>query len=232
MAEATTTPFVPISLAISTSSLFEIPAPHRGMISDKYCTETFINNRYKNDNMVKKVSIWLTLEPLIYSEPIHLAEISKKLKKPHTTVRKQLAVFENMGLVGKEKKGRQTFYKLKKVPLLIDYLTVIEKERLIRRCKEELVLKEITEHLHSFNNPIIIFGSAVDSVKKAGDIDILIVGKFNREKMKILGKKLNVKFHVINVKSFKETTEALKKEIVKKHLIIQESEGLIKWLMS
>jgi len=39
--------------------------------------------------MVKKVSIWSTLEPLLYSEPLHLAEISKKLKKPHTTVRKQ-----------------------------------------------------------------------------------------------------------------------------------------------
>jgi len=182
--------------------------------------------------MVKKVSIWLTLEPLLYAEPEHLAEISKKLKKPHTTVRKQLAIFEKIGLLEKEKKGRQTFYKLRKIPLLVDYLTVIEKEKLIKRCNEELVLKEIVEHLHSFNNPIIIFGSAVNSVKKAGDVDILVVGKLNREKIKLLERKLNLKFHVINVKSLKEITEALKKEIIKKHLIIQKSEEWIKWLIS
>ncbi len=116
--------------------------------------------------------------------------------------------------------------------MFVDYLTIIEKEKLIERCKEELVLKEIVKHLHSFNNPIIIFGSAVDSVKKAGDVDILVAGKFNREKIKLLKKKLNLKFHVIDVKSLKEISETLKKEITKKHLIIQKSEEWIKWLIS
>jgi len=182
--------------------------------------------------MVKKVSIWLTLEPLLYTGPKHLAEISKKLKKPHTTIRKQLAIFEKIGLVEKEKKGRQTFYRLKKISLLVDYLTIIEKEKLVKRCKEELVLKEIVEFLHSFNNPVVIFGSAVDSVKIARDIDLLVVGKFNREKIKFFEKKLNLNFHVINVKSLREVSETLKKEIIKKHLIIQKSEEWIKWLIS
>ena len=182
--------------------------------------------------MVKKVSIWLTLEPLLYSEAKHLAEISKELKKAHTTVRKQLAIFEKMGLVKKEKRGRQTFYKLKRIPLLVDYLIIIEKEKLIRRCKEELVLKEIVENLHSFNNSILVFGSAVDSIKKARDIDLLVIGKFDKKEFELLEKKLNLKFHIINVKSLKRVTETLKKEIIKKHLIIQGSEELIKWLIS
>ncbi|MCD6483011.1 MAG: winged helix-turn-helix transcriptional regulator [Candidatus Aenigmarchaeota archaeon] len=182
--------------------------------------------------MVKKVSIWSTLEPLLYSEAKHLAKISKELKKAHTTVRKQLAIFEKIGLVKKEKKGRQTFYKLRRIPLFIDYLTILEKEKLIRRCREELVLKEIVECLHSFNNPILVFGSAVDSVKKARDVDLLVVGKFNIEKIKLLEKRLNLKFHVINVRSLREINEALKKEITKKHLIVQGSEELIKWLIS
>jgi len=59
--------------------------------------------------MVKKVSIWLTLSPLLYSEAKHLAEISKELKRSHTTIRKQLTIFEKMGLIEKRKKGRQTF---------------------------------------------------------------------------------------------------------------------------
>lgn len=182
--------------------------------------------------MVKKVSIWLTLEPLLNFESVHLAKISRKLKKPHTTVRKQLAIFEKIGLIEKEKKGRQTFYRLRRNPLLIDYLTIIEKERLIKRCKEELVLKEIVEFLHSFNNPVILFGSAVNSVKKARDIDLLVIGKFNKERLKDLEKKLNLKFHIIGISSLKGISETLKREVIKKHLIIQGSEEWIKWLIS
>ena len=88
------------------------------------------------------------------------------------------------------------------------------------------------ECLHSFDNPMILFGSAVDSVKEAKDVDILVVGRFNPEKIKLIERKLNLKFHVINVKSLKEINETLKKEIMKKHLIVQGSEELIKWLIS
>ena len=182
--------------------------------------------------MVKKVSIWLTLEPLAYSSQKHLAEISRILKKSHTTVRKQLAIFEKMGLIKKMKIGRQTFYKINNIPLIIDYLTIIEKEKLIKRCKEELVLKEVVEFLHQFENQILIFGSAVNSIKKANDVDVLIVGKFDRKKLKNFGEKLNLKFHIINISSLNEINEALKEEIKKKHLIINDSEGLIKWLIS
>lgn len=189
-------------------------------------------NCYKNNNMVKKVSIWLTLEPLLYSESIHLAEISKKLKKSHTTVRKQLATFEKIGLVEKKKRGRQTFYKIRAISLLIDYLTIIEKERLVERCEEELLFKEIVDFIHKFNNPTLIFGSAVDSLKKARDIDFLVVGKFKRGELKELEDRLNLKFHVINVRNLNEVNKTLKEEIRKKHLIIQGSEKLIKWLIS
>ena len=68
--------------------------------------------------MVKKVSIWSILEPLLYSEPKHLAELSKELKKPHTTVRKQLEVFERVGLVEKEKRAGRPSINLKKYPYL------------------------------------------------------------------------------------------------------------------
>ncbi len=182
--------------------------------------------------MVKKVSIWSTLEPLLYNKELHLAEISKKLNKPHTTVRKQLEMFEKMGLVEKRTIGKLSFYKLKKIPLIIDYLTIIEKEKLIRRCNEELALKEIVEFFHNFNNPMIIFGSAVRSLKEANDIDLIILGKFNSNSLIQLEKKLNIKFHILNVKTLKQINEALKKEIIKKHLIIQGSEEWIKWMIN
>ncbi|MCD6464192.1 winged helix-turn-helix transcriptional regulator [Candidatus Woesearchaeota archaeon] len=182
--------------------------------------------------MVTKVSIWLTLEPLLYSRPKHLAEISRELKKPHTTVRKQLKIFEKKGLIQKERIGKQTFYKLKKIPLIIDYLAMVEKEKLIEKCEKELVLKEIVEFLHNFDNTILIFGSAVDSVKEARDIDLLVIGRFNKREIELLGEKLNVRFHLINVRNLKEINESLKQEIRNKHLIINNAEALIKWLIS
>ena len=185
--------------------------------------------------MVKKVSIWLTLEPLIFlDEPIHLAEISRKLKRSHATIRKQLLIFEKKGLVTKEKKGRQIFYKLRKEsPLFLDYLSVIEKERLIRECEKDLVLKEIVAYLHkNFNNKIIIFGSSVTSMKDANDFDILIIGKFLVKKIKNIEKRLNIKFHIIGVDNLEEVDQSLKKEIIKKHLIVEGGEELIKWMIN
>jgi len=182
--------------------------------------------------MVKKVSIWLTLEPLLSFESLHLAAISKKLGKSHVTVGKQLSAFERLGIVKSEKKGRQVFYKLREDPLIVDYLTIVEKERLIRKCRSDLVLKELVNKLHSLKNPIILFGSAVDSMKKARDVDLLIIGNVKKEVFSELGKKLNLKFHLIVVKDEKEISEALKLEVKKKHLIIQGSERWIKWLIS
>ena len=157
--------------------------------------------------MVEKVSIWLVLEPLLFSEPKHLAQISKELRKSHTTVRKQLSLFESMGVVEKEKKGRQIFYKLREVPLLIDYLTIIEKEKLIKRSKEELLLKELVDSLHTFDNPIILFGSAVISIKNANDVDLVIMRKFNKDKMRNIEEKLNLKLHILNLKDIKDINE-------------------------
>ena len=182
--------------------------------------------------MVKKVSIWLTLEPLLYAGEKHLAEISRDLKMSHATVRKQLMIFERIGLVEKQKKGRQTFYRLRRIPLLLDYLTIVEKERLIYKCSRELVLKEIVDFLHKLNSQILIFGSAVHSVRKANDIDLLVVGNFNKKKLKVLEKKLNISLHIINVKSLSDVSDALKEEIKKKHLIIQGSEVFVKWLIN
>ncbi len=181
--------------------------------------------------MVTKVSIWSTLEPLMYSEKLHLAEISKRLKRHHTTVRKQLAVFEKMGLVSKEKRGRQVFYTIKHTPLLVDYLTIIEKEKLVRKCQEDLLLKEIVGEMHKFANPILIFGSAVESSREAEDVDLLVAGEFDKKSLGQVEKRLNVKFHAIVVESLDEVGEALRQEIRKKHLIVNGSEALIRWLV-
>lgn len=184
--------------------------------------------------MVNKLTIWSFLEPLLYSQEfLHLAEISRELKSPHATVRKHLNEFEKQGIVIKKTKGRLTLYKLNySNPLIIDYLILAEKEKLVRKCQESLILKEIVSFFNEFENKeILLFGSVTENTKKANDIDLLIIGDVAKDKIKDFEKKFDLKFHVIDVKSLEQVTKSLKEEIIKKHLIIQGSESIIKWML-
>ncbi len=189
--------------------------------------------------MVKKITKWLYLEPLIFKkEGLHLAEISKKLKINHTVVRQYLNYFENKGIIKKQKKGRLSIYKFNKEnDFIIDIITIIEKEKLINR---DLIIKEITGFIHKKlqNEKILIFGSASENIKKAGDLDLLIIRNKNKQTenkikktIKELENKINKKIHLLIVNKFSEISETLKEEIRKKHLIIQGSEEIIRWLI-
>ncbi len=187
--------------------------------------------------MVKKGTIWADLEPFINSrEFLHLADLSRKLKKPHPTLRKHLLFFEKQGILTKEIKGRLTLYKLNfSNPLIIDYISLAEKEKLLEKCKNNLVLKELVDFLHKTldeENKALIFGSSTENIKNANDIDLIITGKIKfKEKIKDFEKKFGLEIHLINVENLKGINEALKKEIIKKHLIVQGSEEIIKWLI-
>ncbi|MCK4670242.1 MAG: nucleotidyltransferase domain-containing protein [Nanoarchaeota archaeon] len=187
--------------------------------------------------MVKKLTIWSYLEPFLYSqESLHLADISKKLKKQHTTARKHLNNFEKQGILIKSIKGRLTLYRINlSAPLLVEYLVLAEKEKLLNACRKDLLLNELISFLHQHlqeDNKALIFGSAATDSKKANDVDLLITGKINfKDRIKQFEKKFNKKIHLINTKNLKTITQSLRMEISKKHLIIQGSEEIAAWLL-
>lgn len=187
--------------------------------------------------MVSNITIWSFLEPFLYTkEYMHLADISQQMGKPHTTVRQYLSELEKQGVLTKSTKGRLTLYKINPAaPLIIDYLTMAEKEKLIHKTDKDLLLKELVSLLHNCleeNCKAVIFGSATTSTKKANDIDLLIAGETQiKDKLKEFEKKYNKKIHFINTKSLTEVSQSMKTEISKKHLIIQGSEEITKWLL-
>jgi len=191
----------------------------------KYC--------YLYNDMVNNITILSVLEPLLFKQEwIHLSEISRELKMPHPTARIHLNSLEKEGVVIKQIKGRLTLYKLNyNNPLIIDYIILIEKNILIKKSSKDVILKEIISFLHKSSNSIIIFGSATNDLKKAEDIDIIIIGNFDKTKFKEFEKKHNLKFHLINLKKLEDINSSLKEEIKKKHLIIQDSEKIIKWML-
>ncbi len=172
------------------------------------------------------------LEPFLTSrEQLHLLDISRKIEENHTTVRKYLNDFEKLGLLKRVNKGRLTMYEINfDFSLWIDFIVVAEKDKLIRRCIENLLFKELVSELHKLTNKaLIIFGSASDDFKEAGDIDIISLDK--KLSVKAIEKKFDLDIHLHYVSSLKKISKTMKREILKKHLIINGSEDIVKWLV-
>lgn len=187
--------------------------------------------------MVGKMTIWSYFEPFLYTkEYLHLADISKRLGKPHSTVRKYMNIFEEFGVLKKTVKGRLTMYKLNlSSPKLVDSLSAAEKDRMMRKRDKEPLLNEVVSFLQDklpLDSIALIFGSAVGSIKKAEDIDLLVVGEpIHRKEIEEFENKFGVEIHLIKSKSLDEIKEGLKVEIRKKHLIIQGTEAIVRWLL-
>jgi len=195
--------------------------------------ERFKYFSYIHNDMVNNITILSVLEPLLFKQEwTHLAEISRELKMPHPTARIYLNNFEKEGVVIKQKKGKLTLFKLNySNPLITDYIILIEKNKLIKKCFKEILLKEIISFLQELDNSTIIFGSASVNFKNANDVDLIIIGNFDKHKFKEFEKKFGIKFHLVNLNKLEEIDSSLKEEIKKKHLIIYDSEKIIKWML-
>ena len=103
--------------------------------------------------------------------------------------------------------------------------------KLIKKCSKDILLKEIVSFLHELNNLVLIFGSASVNLKEANDIDLAVIGDLDKLHFKEFEKKYDIKFHLINLEKLEEITLSLKEEIKKKHLLIQNSEEIVKWML-
>lgn len=176
---------------------------------------------------------WEYLKPFVTtSESLHLLDISRQLNQNHSTVRKYLNDFEKEGILKKTTKGRLTLYSLNHNSQIIeDVLTLAEKEILVQKRRKSLILSELVYLLRKkTSKELIIFGSSTKDFMKSNDIDILTTD----EKLKVsdISKKVNKKIHLLKVNSLEEVSETLGIEILKKHLILNNSESVVRWLIS
>lgn len=187
--------------------------------------------------MVKKLTMYYALEPFLSrpKEKLHLAGISREIKEPHPTVRQWLNQLEIKGILKKEFKGRLTLYSLNlDHPSIIDYLTIAEKNKLIRKCEEWLSLKELVYFINSNLGEkvkVLIFGSASEKFNTAEDIDLLLIGKVDIKNIKRFSERLNKELHQIKVSSLSKISKSLKNEVIKKHLLINGSEDFVRWMV-
>ena len=185
--------------------------------------------------MVKKITKFEIIACYLndYGKKYYLRELAFLLRKPHQTIKPYLEELVKEGVLIKNERKGITEYSLNLISNVVyDYLVISEKEKLMKRLKEDVLLVVLFEKLSVFfgKNTFLIFGSAVDNSSKAADIDLLVIGR--QDISKNIGdfeKVYNKKIHKIQIKNMKKLTLTLIKEIYKKHLIFNNTEQIIRF---
>ena len=185
--------------------------------------------------MVKKITKSQIIKLYLndYSKKYYLRELASLLKKPHQTIKPYVEALVKEGIIIKNERKNITEYSLNfKDKKTYDHLIIAEKERLMERINEDMLLKVLFEKLSPFfrKNAFIIFGSAADKAKKGLDIDLLILGKKNISKeIEDFEKIYNKKIHRVQITIMEKLTLTLIKEVYKKHLIFNNTEQIIRF---
>ncbi len=188
--------------------------------------------------MVEKITKYSILELFLndYSKRYYLREIALALGKPHQSIKSYVEALVSEGILLKEKRVNIIDYFLNlNSRKLIEYLVIAEKEKLFRKLKENKLLDVLFEKLSvCFNeNTFVIFGSVVVDVKKSSDIDLLVVGKQNINKIiKEFGEVYNKRIHKVQIVSFNKLTLTLVKEIYKKHIILNNTSKVVNFFIN
>jgi len=168
-----------------------------------------------------------------YNRKYYLRELAFLLKKPHQSIKPYVEELVKESTLIKTSRKNLTEYNLNlKNTRIYDYLTIAEKEKLIEKLKQEPLLEVLFEKLSSFfiNNTFIVFGSAAEKIKKGSDIDLLIIGKSNINKiLEEIEEVYNKKIHKIQVNNINSLNHTIIKEIYKKHLIFNNTEQIVRF---
>lgn len=183
--------------------------------------------------MVKKITKYQIISVYLndFNRKYYLREIASLLKKPHQTIKPYLEELVVEKILERVKKKNIIEFGLNlKDNRVYDYIVVSEKEKLLERLKQDILVKILFEKLSNFfqKYTFIIFGSSVDKLKENSDIDLLVIGKGNVE-IKEFEDTYNKKIHKIQVNKIKDITNTLLEEIYKKHLILNNTEQIVRY---
>jgi len=164
------------------------------------------------------------------------SSIAKNKKLNQKSVSNILNEFEKLNLLKSKTEGKNRCYflNIKNETLLIPFLSLLEHLKTIEFYKRNSVIKEVASKiLKSCEGIVILFGSYAKGIeKKESDLDILIIGKYNKNKIEEVSELYGLEIDVKNY-SFEIFTESLKKtdflinEVFKDHIILKGSEDFI-----
>ena len=169
-----------------------------------------------------------------YSAELSASELARKSKIPQQTASRLLNKLVKLNLINYTKKGKNKlfYFDLEKQTTKI-ILNFIENQKALQfqlKIKEiPVVINEILKYCES----LIIFGSyASDSFSKESDLDIVILGRSNKEEIKKIKQKQIIQINEYHV-SYIEFARILKSknplsiEIMKNHVLFGEVSKIV-----
>ena len=169
-----------------------------------------------------------------YSAESSASELARKSKIPQQTASRLLNKLVKLNLINYTKKGKNKlfYFDLEKQTTKI-ILNFIENQKALQfqlKIKEiPVVINEILKYCES----LIIFGSyASDSFSKESDLDIVILGRSNKEEIKKIKQKQIIQINEHHV-SYIEFARILKSknplsiEIMKNHVLFGEVSKIV-----
>mgnify|MGYP001573245534 CR=1 FL=1 len=159
---------------------------------------------------------------LLKSE-IHLRELSKEIKVPHSTLARRLAFLRNKLVIDYRVEGKNYIYFLRKNMIALKAAINAENYKFIKTVEKYKLLLSVFEQVVNTSgcSLIILFGSYAKGIpKEESDIDIYIEtqDKKIKERIENLYPNLSIKIGIF------DKEDLLIKEIIKNHVIIRGAE--------
>ena len=168
-----------------------------------------------------------------FDRKYYIREVEKLLKISPRTAQLILEDLENKGIIESKMRGKIKLYKLKFNWLSKKYLIFVEQYKEIAFMSEKILIKEIIEKINPNISGIgLIFGSYVKgNYDKDSDLDIFVVGTYDKEKIKKISKmygiEISVKCYPKDIFEKNINKDILLKEILKNHVIFSNTEEFI-----
>lgn len=158
---------------------------------------------------------------------LNLSEFENIFDRPHQTIKRHLSKFLDRKILIIEKKNKFTFYYLNTSnPLIYEYLSIAEKERLFEILNDPM-FNRLYKTLEPYfrENKFLIFGSAVNT-KDYSDLDLLVLYQENsKEKIKQeianFEATYSIEIHAIFSKE-SDLNQTFMNEVIKKHVILND----------
>ena len=172
-------------------------------------------------HMLQKRNDFALVETL-QKGPSHIRELANTLKLVPSTTLRTLHELQKKSVVDVKREGKNATYFLKQTPEARIYSLMTEHYKLLKLIQDPS-LKQLTRELQAKTNGelIILFGSvAKGTATKESDIDLYIetTNETTKATVRAILSKISLKTGTF------DTTTPLAKEIIKNHIIIQNTE--------
>ncbi len=175
-----------------------------------------------------------------YDKGYYIREVEKLLSVSSRTALVTLDKLEKRGILDSKRKGNIKIYSIKKSSVSREFFLLTEQYKKIQFLEGNHLIKEILEKADDFMRGIVIvFGSyAKGTQKEDSDLDLFVVGEYEEDKIKAVGKKygtnVNIKSYPVEVFNEEIHDDILLKEVTENHILIKGTEafvrGVLKWI--